>query len=125
MQFFQKMEELKLKLEKLGYSVYLPEAEESEGFYLSLPAKDKPAMKRRFIDAHVEKIKKSNGVLIANFRKHEIDGYVGPNTLMEIAFAYALGKDIYMLNAMEDQPCKDEVLGLGVEWLDGELNLFS
>jgi len=121
MQFFKKMQELKIQLEKFGYSVYLPEAEESESFYLSLPKAERPSLKRKFIDTHIEKIRKSDAVIITNYRKQEIGGYVGSNTLMEIAFAFAFRKDIYMLNPMDDQPCKDEIDGLGVKWLDGNL----
>lgn len=117
MQFFQQMEELKLNLEKIGMSVFLPEAEESEGFYLSLPSEQRPALKRKFIDAHLAKIGQSDAVLVANYPKRGIDGYVGPNTLMEVAFAYALGKGIYLLHPMSDQPCKDEIDGLGAEVL--------
>ncbi len=67
-------------------------------------------------------IKKSGTILIANLPKYGIQGYVGPNTLMEIAFAYALGKKIYLLHPMDDQPCRDEVRGLEIETLNGDLS---
>ena len=121
MQFFDQMRQLKSDLEGLGYGVHLPEAEESEDFYASLPADAKPAMKKKFIDAHLQKIQTSDAVLIANYLKRGIQGYVGPNTLIEIAFAYALKKQIFLLQPMADQPCKDEVDGLVVVQMSGDV----
>lgn len=122
MQFFRQMEDLKSVLESKDFFVYLPEAEESEDFYAQLSEKDKPALKRGFIDAHLEKIKRSTSILVANYPKNGISGYVGSNTLMEIAFAYALEKNIYLLNPLGDQPCKDELLALELKVVDPEFS---
>ncbi len=125
MQFYTEMEDLRASLDTLGFRVFLPEAEECEDFYFNLPASQKPALKKKFIDAHLEKIRKSDLVLIANYTKREVGGYIGPNTLIEIAFAYALRKKIYLLHPLDNQPCKDEIDGLGVEVLQGSVDHFA
>ena len=122
MQFFQRMRHLKRDLEMQDYSVFLPEAEESESYYKTLPASERPALKQKFIDAHLKKIRASDAVLIANYEKRGVRGYIGPNTLMEIAFAYALRKPIFLLEPMAEQPCKDEVDGLAAACINGRLD---
>ena len=122
MQFFRQMEDLKSVLESKDFFVYLPEAEESEEYYSQLPAEQKAGVKREFIDAHLEKIKRSTSILVANYQKHGIPGYVGPNTLIEIAFAYALEKKLYLLNPLGEQPCRDELLALGIKLVDPEFS---
>ncbi len=92
MQFFRQMEELKSVLKSKDFFVYLPEVEESNDYYAQLPDAKKAKAKRKFIDAHLDKIRRSTSILVANYQKHGIPGYVGANTLMEIAFAYALNE---------------------------------
>ena len=111
------MRELSTRLESDGYLVWLPEAEVSENDYQSLSENEKRVLKNKFINLHLDKVRKSEAVLIANFPKHGIAGYVGPNTLMEIAFAYALGKKIILLFPLDDQSCRDEIYGLAPEIL--------
>lgn len=61
-----------------------------------------------------------DGVLLANFTKREIEGYVGANTLIEVAFAYALTKAILVLNFLRAQSCRPEVLGMQTMFLHGD-----
>jgi hypothetical protein len=45
---------------------------------------------------------------------------------MEAAFAYALGKTIFLLNEVGIQPCRPEVLGMHPTILNGDLaKIFS
>ena len=118
----EEMERLRMDLVRQGFDVHLPEADENEVRYTSLPQDAKPAMKKQFIDAQLRKIRESDAVLIANYPRRGVKGYVGPNTLIEIAFAYALGKPIYLLHRMGDQPCKDEVDGLAPTILNHDLS---
>lgn len=43
-------------------------------------------------------IVKSDAILVLNYSKNKIDGYVGTSSLMEIGLAYYLGKKIFLLN---------------------------
>ncbi len=125
MQFFEEMKNLELDLERFGYAVFLPQAEESEDDYSQLPENEKPVLKKKFIDAHLRKIRESDAVLIANYPKRGIAGYIGANTLIEIAFAYALNKPLFLLHQLAEQACKDEVDGLAATILHGNLSNIS
>jgi len=61
---------------------------------------------------HIEKIKNSSALLVFNGKKNGIDGYVGANTFMEMAIAFALEIPIYIYNPLPVQPNRDELLGL-------------
>ena len=56
------------------------------------------------IRKHWEKIAKSDAILIINLRKDETDHYIGGNTFLEMGFAHVLGKRIFLLNPIPDQP---------------------
>lgn len=122
MKFIEKITAFANDLREKGFITHFPESEESESFYADLPANEKPALKKKFIDIHLDKIKRSDAILVCNYEKHSIEGYVGPNTLLEIAFAYTMGKKIFILNRLSEQPCKEEVEGLDVVFLDDNLS---
>ena len=125
MVFYPRMKELASSLEKGGWKVFLPESEEGKLNYADLPLEQKREQKKTYIDAHLAKIRNSQSILVVNEPKHGIEGYVGANTLMEIAFAYALGKPIFLLNPVGTQPCQDELLGLGARSLPVDQDLSS
>jgi hypothetical protein len=125
MVFYPRMKELASSLEKDGWKVFLPESEEGKLNYADLPFEKKREQKKTYIDAHLAKIRNSQAILVVNEPKHGIEGYVGANTLMEIAFAYALGRSIYLLNPVCPQPCQDELLGLGARSLPVDQDLSS
>ena len=110
MTFMAQMRVLGRTLEGKGHTVYLPDDEEA--YYQTLDEAGQAALKHRFIDDHLAKIRASDAVLIANYAKHGVAGYIGPNTLIEIAFAYALNKQIFILHELGEQACKIEVLGM-------------
>ena len=110
--FFDQMRKLHNQLQALGIEAFLPEKEELKISLDKMEESEVANWKELFIKAHLEKIKQSNGVLIANFHKNGIPGYIGANTLMEMAFAYAFNKSIFLLHEPGSQACKEEVLGL-------------
>lgn len=57
-----------------------------------------PQAIRRYNDEARARIEQADALLVVNERKHDIDGYVGANTLVEIGMAYALHTPIYLLN---------------------------
>ncbi len=117
------MAALRQELACTGYVVFTPlEEEEAEIEYDTLPERQQAIIKRRLIDAHLEKIKNSDAVLIANFTKKAIEGYIGANTLMEMAFAYAFQKPVFVLHTLGEQNCKVEALGVQTANLRGKLS---
>ena len=119
MTFIEQMRALCNELEAKGHRVFLPQDDEFD--YQMRNAEAQIARKQKYIDDHLTKIRMSDAVLIANYDKHGVAGYIGPNTLMEMAFAYALGKEIWLLHAPGEQACQIEVLGLQPTVLEGFL----
>lgn len=76
------------------------------------------------IDDHFSKIARSDAILVANYPKHEIDGYVGGNTLMEMAIARYLKKKIYVLSPISSKlSYKEEILGMRPTIINDDLTL--
>ena len=82
--------------------------------------------KRTLMDKHFQKIIKGDAVLVTNFDKNGVKGYIGGNALMEITIAYFYKKPIFILNDIAaDSPIKEEVYGINPVFLRGDLNYFS
>ncbi len=79
--------------------------------------------KSNAIDDHFKKVEWCDAVLVANYPKHEIDGYVGGNTLMEVGLARYLRKKIYLLQPISSKlSYKEEILGMKPIVIDGDLS---
>ena len=78
-------------------------------------------LKRGFIDEHFCKIDTSDAILVINEDKNGIAHYIGGNTLIEIAYAYAQGLDIFLLNPVPEVSYADEIRGMSPIILDGDL----
>lgn len=96
--------DLKGELEELGHVVFLPpEIQlhlENPKFIDDLDANLKYALKNDIMMKGFNLINKSDGILVANHRKNNINGYIGASVLMEIAIACYLGKRICLLNKL-------------------------
>ena len=57
-----------------------------------MTSEEKIRAKKQYIQEHMERIRASDSVLIANYSKSGVAGYVGPNTLIEIAVPKLLEK---------------------------------
>ena len=72
--------------------------------------------------AHYAKICEADTLLVCNFTKKGIENYIGANTFLEMGYAYALKKPVYVLNQLPDQPyINDELKAFGAVEL--KLNL--
>lgn len=109
MKFFGEMTTLSQRLGLMGFDVHLPTQEEIE-FHSMTPA-EKIRAKKQYIQEHKDRIRISDYVVIANYSKNGVNGYVGPNTLIEIAFSDAFDKPIFILEEPGPQPCFDELMG--------------
>ena len=116
------MSEIGDSLSQKGFQVHLPEKAES-GIDWSSPDTDEATRtKRQFIDQHLQKIRSANLVLIANFNKYGITGYIGASALMEAAFAYSLDKPLILLNYPGEQSCQLEILSIATRILHGDID---
>lgn len=74
------------------------------------------------IKEHYEFIKNSDAILVVNIDKNGIENYIGGNVLMEIGFAYVLGKKIFPLNPIPEMGYKDEIIAMKPIILNGDLS---
>ena len=83
-------------LEAAGLCVRVPAIEEGVD-WLSLTEDRALAKKKDYMDRHFANIARSRAVLVCNYEKNNEPGYIGANTLMEMAVAYVSGVPIYLL----------------------------
>lgn len=104
MTFAKEMTDTKRKLEDLGHSVFVPSDIES---YLKDPSlidnleeNYKHTIEKDVLRNCFNLVAKSDAILVLNYAKNKIKGYVGTSALMEIGLAYYFGKKIFLLNPM-------------------------
>ncbi len=77
--------------------------------------------KTDFIKAYFDYIKKSDAVLVLNITKNKIRNYIGGNALMELGFAYVLGKPIFLYNPIPKMPYSDEIKAVNPKVINCDL----
>lgn len=134
--FYEEMKKIKADLEKMGHEVDLPPSElkdnsgnnisVQEYYKLRRSETDNESWiwrrKKEAIEKHFDKIAWGDCVLIANYEKNGVKGYVGANTLIEMGLALYLDKKIFLLNPIPEISYKEEILGLEPIVLNGDLN---
>jgi len=127
---------VKEKLEKLGHEVKIwpSEVKNEKGQLISVQkyykirqvAKEDEKWvwdrKAEAVLRHFDKVAWSDAILVANYDKNNIKGYIGGNTLMEMGLALFLKKKIYLLNEIPELSYKEEILGIKPIILNGDLN---
>jgi hypothetical protein len=66
-------------------------------------------IKQDSLRAYFEEIKNSDVILVTNFDKNGIKGYLGGAVLLEMGFAHVLNKKIFLLNEIPEMPYVDEI----------------
>lgn len=102
-----------------GYEVDKPNVVEGHVYTDNLDSN--ADLKRGFIDEHFRKIDTSDAILVINEDKNGVAHYIGGNTLIEIAYAYAQGLEIFLLNPVPEVSYADEVRGMHPIILDDDL----
>ncbi len=104
MTFAKEMLKAKKKLESLGHKVNVSLDTESHvknpQLIDDLEFNYKHAQETNILKKCFDLIAKSDAVLVLNYLKNGIEGYIGTSSLMEIGIAYFLGKKIFLLNPL-------------------------
>jgi nucleoside 2-deoxyribosyltransferase len=133
MAFSKQMLKAKESLERKGHIVLVPEFLEKfvknprwqDGLFETGEHREFKK-KHDLIKKHYEKIKRSDAILVLNYDKKGVKNYVGGNTLLEIGFAYILGKSIYMINPPpEELSYCEEIVAMEPIVIDGNLDKIS
>jgi len=125
--FIDEMVELKNQLEVMGHEVKMPPLEIMGPDGTPMPVKEYYALRKsssdhdpwvwdRKADAmrlHFDKVAWADVILVTNYDKRDIVGYIGPNTLMEMGLAFHLQKKMYLLYPVtNDVAWREEILGM-------------
>ena len=133
--FFDQITEVKAELEKMGHVVDIPprEVEDEQGNLISVKAyyelrksSGEDAIwvwekKKEAMLMHFDKVAWADAILVANYEKNEIPGYIGANTLIEMGLALYLGKKIYLLYQLPKINYSEEILGMHPIVIEGDL----
>lgn len=125
MQFHKEMAEAKKKLEIAGFIVLVPSdldhIEKNESYMTKDEDKISAKIEFDFIREHFRKIEQGDAILILNYEKKSIPGYIGGNTFLEMGYAFGLGKKIYLLHPVPDMDYKTEMHAIQPIILNGDL----
>jgi len=121
MHHIEGMREAEKILAQAGYEVDIPNPREGEVGYHALSDAERARLKNTLIKEHLDKITESDAVFIYNEEKKGVAGYIGGNTLMEMAFAYQQNIEIFLLRPTPELSYADEVLGMQPIVIDGDI----
>ncbi|MBD3304038.1 hypothetical protein GF343_02750 [Candidatus Woesearchaeota archaeon] len=106
MSFSKEMMAAKAELERLGHVVNLPcdiDLHLGDNNLIDDLEKDLEHCKEnQILRRCFNLLSESDAVLLLNYPKNRIDGYVGTSSLMELGIAYHLNKKIFIMNQIPD-----------------------
>lgn len=129
--FAFEMKEIAGKLVDLGFEVDLPPTakmilEKEVTSEQIKKEKEDGSFSQRVIDSDAIRrywkiIQNTDAILVVNFDKKGIKGYVGGNSFLEMGFAHILNKKIYLLNQIPEMGYKDEIEAMQPVVLNGDI----
>lgn len=130
---FRNVLDIEKQLKAMGYKVKIPKTanvmKRTNNFDASFYKtwyKNKNDYKKKtlLMKDHFKKVTEADAILVANFEKNGLSGYIGGNVLMEMALAFHYKKPIFIYNNIsEDLSIKEEVYALTPIFLDHDLNI--
>jgi len=131
--FYKELLAIEKELKEAGFNVLVPytakEMQRTGNFEVDSYKTwyhDPVAYKRKsfLMRNHFKKIVRSDAILVVNFRKHNVEGYIGGNVLMEMAIAFHLRKRIFIFNEVLAQSSfHEEIMGMQPIFIQGNLDL--
>lgn len=105
--FTQEIDEVRNKLKENGHEGVIPRGSElilSNAMTLQeiRIAGAKHKQDGDVIRYYYKQIQNSDAILVLNYNKRGIKNYIGGNTFLEIGFAHALGKKIFLINPIPE-----------------------
>lgn len=126
MYFAKEMLEAKEKLEKMGHFCFVPSDIQDCAKNPELSMDMEHCLKTNVQKECFDSVAKSDAILVLNYKRNGIEGYVGGATLMEIGIAQCLSKKIFLLYPppkIEDQRYSLEIQLAKPIILNGDLSL--
>jgi hypothetical protein len=107
MQFTEQQMDLCIKLKAIGHEVFMSKF----GPYFvgkTDEEREKIKLEQKYNHDAIREFWKpmqdADALLVANFDKHGIKGYIGGNAFLEMGFAHVLNQKIYLLNPIPKMP---------------------
>ncbi|MBI2665424.1 hypothetical protein HYX12_02270 [Candidatus Woesearchaeota archaeon] len=118
LEFIQQMNEVAAHLQKEGHTVLLPDSAAhgwDKQYWNDIKEKDPvrfSKIKAERMKMHFNKIDQAEAILILNYDKNKKKNYIGPNTFLEMGYAFSRNKRIYLLNGIPQSDLQEEVDGM-------------
>jgi len=109
---------IKNKLEKMGHI----DEPMKENEIKILGTEEHKKWKGNMIRLQKEKVISNDCIFVLNFEKNGQPNYIGGATFLEIYMAFNLDKKVYLYNPIPECNLKDELIGMGVEVVNGDLD---
>ena len=133
--FYKEALDFEKQLKKMGFKVKIPSTaykmEKSGNFNVSFYKtwhKDKKHYKKKtaLMESHFKKVMQADAILVLNFKKDGIQGYIGGNGLLEMFLAYLHKKPIFIYNQIpDDLNIAEEVYGLNPVFINQDLKTIT
>ena len=125
MQFHKEMETARDALLARGFRVYVPgevdDLSKNEFYMNSDDDRIGAKIEYDLIREHFRKVEIADAILILNYEKKGIPGYIGGNTFLEMGYAFGLGKQVYLLNPIPKMDYYTEMVAIQPTILHGNL----
>ena len=127
--FYDRVEEVKDKLESMGHTICLPNCYGEEDNWNTDDMNDEEMSKffSEMFHQSKNKINDVDAIVVLNYSKEKngkvFDNYIGASTFLEMYEAFMQGKKIYMMNGYPDNMLYDEIKGFAPIIINGDLNL--
>jgi len=129
MQFHKEMATVRDQLLARGFTVFVPgeldDIHKNESYMESDEERVTVKIEYDFIREHFKKIEAADAILILNYEKKGIAGYIGGNTFLEMGYAFGLGKVVYLLHPVPDMDYKTEMHAIQPTVINGDLSLIA
>jgi hypothetical protein len=129
MQYAEKAKEVQAWFAERGHTAIPSNRNE---LFIGLTDEEKEVLKLQqkaeldVLTEHWDNIQKSDVVLVLNYDKHGIKGYIGGNSFLEMGFAYILKKPIYLLNDIPEMPYyKTEIVAMKPTIIHNDLSTLT
>ena len=126
--FYNKIPEIKRKLEEKGHKLKMPNSYENPFHELELKRFGKEQhikWKAEMMRKDETNIKTQDAVLVINLEKNNISNYIGGATFLEIYLAWKLNKKIFLYNPIPKCSFTDELEGMSPIIINGNLDLIK
>ena len=129
MQFHEEMARVRSQLVDRGFTVHVPgeldNLSKNESYMDNDEDRITAKIEYDFIREHFRKIESADVILVLNYDKKNIKGYIGGNTFLEMGYAFGLGKKIFLLYSVPEMDYKTEMHAIQPIVLDGDLTKIS